>query len=235
MEKVQSKSPKNAYRFERKFIFEETSPEEIISTVIFENSALFTEIFQERSVNNIYFDDFNFSFYHMNVSGVGERSKYRLRWYSDDFEKIQKATFEIKKKLGEVGDKISYKLPSFDFNLSGKSEREITGAIESQIDDRTLLENLRLLHPALFNSYDRRYFLSEDEKFRITIDYNMKFYNPNLKSFRRTKVAIPEVILELKYATEDDAEARKISQEWSSRLSKNSKYVRGCDLLYWAD
>jgi sulfur transfer complex TusBCD TusB component (DsrH family) len=43
---------------------------------------------------------------------------------------------------------------------------------------------------------------------------------------------LPDVVLELKYAIEDDFEARGITQYIGARLSKNSKYVNGINLLY---
>lgn len=60
----------------------------------------------------------------------------------------------------------------------------------------------------------------------------MTFYNPAFSNFAVSKVALSDVVLELKYAVEDDKEARHLSQQLSSRLSKNSKYVRGVDLIH---
>ncbi len=237
MEKVQNPKlvsmAKNNFRFERKFVFENTDLDWLINSVVLTNPQLFKEVYHRRTINNIYFDDCNHSFYKMNVSGVGLRSKYRLRWYDDNYRSLSNSTLEIKKKLGEVGDKVLHKLPGFELNLENLSSDEINSVLQSQINDPALLSQFQLLSPLLYNSYERRYFLSQDEKFRITLDYNMKFFNPNVDQFMMTEIAIEDIILELKYNTEDDKEGRKVSQTLGSRLSKNSKYVRGYDLLYW--
>ncbi len=60
----------------------------------------------------------------------------------------------------------------------------------------------------------------------------MKFYNPNVDRHMLTEMSIDDIVLELKYDTKDDFKGRKLSQSLKQRLSKNSKYVRGYDLLY---
>ena len=73
--------------------------QDIMNNVVLVNPYCFKEIFHRRSVNNIYFDDQNMSFYRQNVAGDANREKYRLRWYGDDFVKVSNPTFEIKKKF----------------------------------------------------------------------------------------------------------------------------------------
>ena len=224
------------FRYERKFVLENTALEDVITKIVLTNSYGFAEIFERRTVNNIYFDDRNSSFYRENVSGDGIRKKYRIRWYGDYFKNVKNATLEIKKKFGEVGDKISYKLKDFEID---DLQRFDIDQIQNQVcnyfhaSNQKLLYTFQYLMPKLYNSYERRYFLSSCGKFRITLDYNMKYYNPNYKYFyNENLVNIDEVILELKYGTIDDFEGRKLSQEMTPRLSKNSKYVRGFDLIY---
>ena len=227
-----SRAETNNYRFERKFVFDNLDLEEIINSHVLNNSYFFKEVYERRTVNNIYFDDWSHSFYKMNVSGVGIRSKYRLRWYGDDYKVISNSILEIKKKLGEVGDKLLFKLPNLKMDLTTKSVDNAFQIILSHITDKKLLSEVERLFPLLYSSYERRYFLSEDEKFRITLDYNMKFYNPNIDQYMLSEMGIDDIILELKYLTRDDFKARKLSQSFDQRLSKNSKYVRGYDMLY---
>ncbi|RMB56399.1 VTC domain-containing protein [Dokdonia sinensis] len=221
-------------RYERKFIYTHKLPQDIIETEVLVNSFCFHEIFYRRTVNNIYYDDPSMSFYHQNVAGDDKRHKYRLRWYGDTFSKIENPILEIKKKMGAVGDKLSFKLDGFSHNLEYNSIASTENAILekiAQINNPELLINLKQLSPALFNAYERRYFLSDCEKFRITIDYNMVFYNPDFKNKQASKATLQDVVLELKYKVEDDKEARKLTQQLTARLSKNSKYVRGVNLI----
>ena len=221
-------------RFERKFIYENTTAEDVIETEVLVNSFCFREIFYRRTVNNIYYDDQAMSFYHQNVAGDEHRDKYRLRWYGDSFDKIQNPTVEIKKKMGVVGDKYSFKLQDFthclDSSTIAEAETVILGAIARTQTPELVLKMSQLV-PALFNSYERRYFLSDCDKFRITIDYHMRFSNPNFKDYKASAVALSDIVLELKYTVEDDKEARQLTQELRARLSKNSKYVRGVNLI----
>ncbi len=224
------------FRYERKFVLENTQLEDVIAKLVLTNSYGFTEIFERRTVNNIYFDDLNSSFYRENVSGDGIRKKYRIRWYGDYFRNVKNATLEIKKKFGVVGDKISYKMKGFEIDDLQLFDID---QIQDQVNDhfnsanQNLLFTFQYLTPKLYNSYERRYFLSSCGKFRITLDSNLKFYNPNYKYFyNENLINLDEVILELKYGTMDDFEGRKLSQEITPRLSKNSKYVRGFDLIY---
>lgn len=225
------KTPNN-YRFERKFVYQNLEMEDIINSQILNNAFFFDEVYGRRRINNIYFDDANHSFYKMNVSGVGYRSKYRLRWYNDNFNLISNPALEIKRKFGDVGEKLVYDLPHLLTDISSKTADEVYLKVIEEIADTKLRSEMQRLFPILFNTYERRYFLSADEKFRITLDYNMKFYNPNVDDHMTSQVEIEGVILELKYATEHDAEGRKLSQFFRERLSKNSKYVIGYDLLY---
>lgn len=220
-------------RYERKFLFVNDYLEDLVE-LLFLNNFCFQEIYERRQVNNVYFDDNEHDFYKQNVSGVGEREKYRLRWYGDRFAVITDPTIEIKKKFGEVGDKLSFKIKPFKYNLDSGNARELQErAIAGLHGEEGLVHTLKLLNPALYNSYERRYFLSACEKFRVTLDYNQQFYNPEIDRYRESVKTIDKriVVLELKYDMEHDFEARKISQQFSSRVSRNSKYVQGIDLI----
>ncbi|SHG58903.1 VTC domain-containing protein [Flagellimonas flava] len=223
-------------RFERKFIFQHLGLEDLIRNVVFTNSFGFEEIYTRRTVNNIYFDDNNFSFYKQNVAGDERREKYRLRWYNDVFSEIQSPTLEIKRKYGEVGDKISYKMDGFKADLNNLNLDAVTDKIVHALKEKGHvypISRLQSLFPALYNSYERRYFLSHCQHFRITVDFNMAFFNPHFQSnYRVADRSIHDIVLELKYGREHDAESRILSQQIGARLSKNSKYVRGMDCIH---
>ena len=221
-------------RYERKFVYTNQLVDDIIEQEVLSNSFCFREIYHRRSVNNLYLDDPEKSFYRQNVAGDDKRLKYRLRWYSDDFNTIKNPTLEIKKKFGAVGDKDSFKLKKFNFDLETSSVEEFQKAAENELllnGEKGVHANLLNLQPALFNSYERRYFLSDCERYRITIDYNMAFYNPYFGNFKRSQENLSDVVLELKYAISDDKESRQLTQNLQARLSKHSKYVRGMDLI----
>lgn len=233
MEKVASKPTQSAnIRFERKFLFQNGHAQDIIESV-YRNSYGFHEIFHKRKVNNIYFDDSNYNFYKQNVEGVANRKKLRLRWYGDDTRAIQDPTVEIKKKMGEAGDKDSFRLKGVSFDLATQTADEVHRLLISKTEHyKAVHEALKRLHPTLINTYERRYFLSFCGRYRITVDFNQAFYNPNYTHLQHSQRKINAIVLELKYATADDSDARQLSQQIKTRLSKNSKYVNGINLLY---
>ena len=234
VDKHTDKLQNQSLRFERKFVYPSNffTSEDVINMVVLRNGFGFSEIYERRKVNNIYFDDCHHTFYKMNVAGDGLRKKYRLRWYDDNFFKVHNPTMEVKKKYGEVGDKYSHRLKGFEMDLNTVSLQQISEALGNAISDLELKSNFSLLSPTLFNSYERRYFLSYCGKFRITIDYNMLFYNPHQLPYHLSASGIDDIILELKYDTKDDMESRKISQQFRERVSKNSKYVRGYEIFH---
>ncbi len=236
MEKVANKPIEDTnIRFERKFLFENGHTQDIIQSV-YRNSYGFREIFHRRKVNNIYFDDSNYNFYKQNVEGVANRKKLRLRWYGEDTLAIENPTVEIKKKIGEAGDKDSFRLKGVSFDLANQTADEVHRLLVGKTEHyRPVHEALKRLHPTLINTYERRYFLSFCGRYRITVDFNQAFYNPNYTFLAQSQRKINAIVLELKYAVADDNEARELSQQIKTRLSKNSKYVNGINLLYHND
>ncbi len=221
------------FRYERKFVYTDIQLEDLIQE-LFLNSFCFKEIYSKRQVNNIYFDDNDFSFYRQNVVGVGNRLKYRLRWYGNEFYKIKNPTIEIKNKQGDVGSKIKHKLTDFDFDLNDIGHRGLQHKMIGKLDDNVYFKNIfQLLQPTIFNSYERRYFLSFCERYRVTLDFNQSFFNPNSANYADTQRRIDNsiIILELKYDVKDDDDSRTLTQQFRSRVSKNSKYVQGIDFI----
>ncbi|WP_198439698.1 polyphosphate polymerase domain-containing protein [Pareuzebyella sediminis] len=232
-EKVVDKTnDQSTLRFERKFLFQNCHVQDVILSVL-RNSYCFQEIFHRRKVNNIYFDDSNYNFYKQNVEGVAHRKKMRLRWYGDTTSKIQDPTIEVKKKMGEVGDKDSYPLKGVAFDLDMQKPTQIQDLLKEITTLKSgVYEALKTLHPTLINTYERRYFLSFCGRFRITVDFNQAFYNPNYMCLEHGQRKTSDIVLELKYALGSDHEARLLSQQIKTRLSKSSKYVNGINLLY---
>jgi len=218
----------NNYRYERKYIVPKSMPLNELIAIVKDNSALFREVFHERQVNNVYFDTHGYKFYFDNVDGVADRQKVRIRWYGDTLGVIQKPKLEVKIKNGLVGDKWTFNLNSFTLNSSivGRDLQKLfaNSNLPSPISEMTCN-----LNPTLVNSYTRRYFVSIDKKFRITLDYEV-FYRDiktRINNFNKIPQADSFNVVELKYALEDDELANNISNQFPFRLSKNSKYVNG--------
>jgi len=219
------------FRYEKKAIVELDKSE--MEDVIKHNPAFFSELFHERKVNNIYFDSLNFNNYSEHISGNTNRLKIRIRWYGEIFGKIEKPVLEIKIKRGQLGRKISFPLKSFTFDKTF-SQRFFKREIISKSDlPSWLCEILLSNSPTLLNSYKRKYFISKDKKYRITLDSDFLFLKiESSNNLFAEKIVNKEIlILELKYNQEAHSGAHFLTQHFPFRFEASSKYIIGLNLL----
>jgi len=218
------------HRYERKYLIENLAPNKVIN-ILNLHPAIFKEIYPQRMVNNIYLDTIDFNHYYDNINGLNNRTKIRIRWYGEDFGYVQDPTLEIKSKDGHIGSKLRFHIKPFLIDdLIGRSE--IYTALNNVNLPPLISHKLRYVKAVLMNQYYRKYFISLDRRFRITIDYNMKYYGTNnLFSFGMDN---RNVIMELKYSYNDmvDQKAREISNIFPFRMTKNSKYINGIKAIY---
>ena len=215
-------------RFENKFVFDRALYDTVYSRIM-QSSFFFTEIFKQRRINNIYLDTAEFTHYYNNMTGIHERQKHRIRWYGDD-PNVTGPILEYKIKHGDLGTKSylnlpPFKLPAFDY---GRYVLEIK-SFTSPSDDagQIICHELAMESPSLFNSYLRRYFISNNGRYRITLDDHLE-YRPAGRSFLPALgFKDSHIVLELKYENEDAHDAKRIVQELGCRLERNSKYVTG--------
>jgi SPX domain protein involved in polyphosphate accumulation len=186
-----------------------------VEQVILLHPASFTSIYEPRWVNNVYFDTSDLISYHENAGGFNRRTKYRLRWYGSDAGIIKNGIIEIKEKDHMLGWKEHIAVPEI------KDPLKINEVLLSQ---GIIIPNIT---PSVQNRYFRKYFLSADGKFRITIDtqigHKIPFTN---QSF------IPEqkIVLEIKFDKNDEGLAKDIFEFIPFRQKKNSKYAKGIEL-----
>jgi SPX domain protein involved in polyphosphate accumulation len=219
------------FRKERKYNLE-TLDIFIIENIIRSHPAMFFKPFPARYVNNIYFDTQGFQYYGDNIVGSMSRKKFRIRWYGNQFGYIKKPVLEIKMKEGLAGAKMHFPLASFSLE-GGFSTKTINSLLERSELPEEVRETLRFLEPTLLNQYHRKYFLSSDRKFRLTLDHNLLYTRvSNYQNyFMRKVIDRQSVIMELKYDAEHDEQVDQISDYFPFRMTKNSKYVNGIDLL----
>ena len=216
-------------RHERKFLISDYAAAEV-EQIIKYNPACFTEIYHQRIVNNIYFDTLGFESYYGNIEGDIERTKVRIRWYGNLFGEINNAILELKIKKGLLGRKDYYSL--LPFKMDEKfSKEQIVQALDSDEIPKHIRNMVISMHPALLNSYSRKYFISKDKQFRITIDNNLTYYriSYNRNTFLNKVVDNKSVVLELKYDSQLESEAKKIGNKFTFAMTKNSKYLQGIE------
>jgi SPX domain protein involved in polyphosphate accumulation len=220
------------YRYERKYVFENTCIN-TVEKIVKLNPFGFREAFPERRINNIYYDTFNLKNYYDNALNKTNRRKIRIRWYSGILTTIKSPILEIKIKKGASGTKLKYQLQDFlldDITLKNNLPQFDNEAI---VPDK-ILSGIKEQTPILLNTYKRKYYVSFDNKFRFTIDYNIEFYNLRLFNFLQKKETIKNIILELKYNVKYNSQAHIITQNIPYRINTFSKYSQGIEMFYSA-
>lgn len=229
MEKAVNKSLE--FRKERKFVVTALNIDQLES-IVKSHPALFSRAYPPRFVNNIYFDSPKYQNYGANVVGSANRTKIRIRWYGDQFGYIAKPILEMKIKKGLAGTKKHVALQPFNLK-EGLSHKTIRKLIDQSDVTAEIREMLEYLSPTLLNRYFRKYYISSDRKYRITLDHKLSYTRiARYQNYFLQRVQDnSRVILELKYGIEDDEDANRISREFPFRMTKNSKYVNGVDRL----
>jgi len=223
-------------RYETKFSITDLDLYEI-QHVIQTHPAIFKEIHYQRNINNIYFDSPDLNSFVDNIEGETQRRKVRLRWYGDLFGLCKEPKLEIKYKSGLLGWKEKLSLETFKLSKGGVfGYKDLLSELPSKKDFDISKLHLDALQPVLLNRYKRRYYLSLDKKFRVTVDSEMEFYSINpVREFFKTFSDERKTIVELKYDQKHVENAQNITQNFPFRVTKNSKYVVGIERVrHWS-
>jgi SPX domain protein involved in polyphosphate accumulation len=221
-------------RLERKFVPEGMDMPKL-ERVIRRNSGMFFKVYPPQYVNNLYFDTPSLDLFRESVEGISQRKKFRLRWYGDlQPSSAWPVRWEIKGRENIFNHKQVYALQGFEFgNLRGDlladqllSHEDLPPAEKHQI---------RYLRPVLINRYHREYYLSADRRVRITLDSEVEYFSADGKAvaplcFDRESRNVGAIV-EMKYPPENASDAHRIAGEFPFRLTKNSKYTNGIELL----
>ena len=225
-------------RQEKKYTFSITNLLDVKKSIQNSNFSI-SKSYENRFVNSLYLDSFDYLNYEENLGGISNRSKARLRWYSKKpFAKITKNTnifFEIKTRTNLFGSKLIHKINfpdraiSYDHNLMVNYLRKILP--------------LKLLpyidHCSVFSlgvSYDREYYETSSKKLRLTIDNDIKFIKPNsfeVFNFKQVETYNVEYgVLELKLPKDTYDEIADIPIDFLDITSgRHSKYSVGINLI----
>jgi hypothetical protein len=221
-----------SFRYERKFVPTTISRRQIESSLRL-HPASFREIYHPRCVNNIYFDTPSLGNYRDNVDGLSRKLKVRIRWYGDPIGEVNRPKLEIKERVGQLGTKHAARLRGFSVQ-SGMTANDVISRLRETDELAEFSAYLSTVRPVLLNHYTRRYWMSRDGCFRVTLDWGIRFYRMlgRRYDFSYATHDSGKVILELKYQREMDPDAERVSRYFPCRLNKSSKYVTGVNLLY---
>ena len=155
----------------------------------------------QYTIRSLYFDDVNFSALEEKVSGVDNRTKFRIRCYNylDNYFKLEK-----KEKKGHLTRKTARRISREEVL---RLQKETGVPLERDCD---LAEELRLRNrqqgavPVVLVDYDRTPFVSVYGNTRITLDENLRTIPYVHDIFAPGHPAMPvmepdQVILEVKF------------------------------------
>lgn len=181
--------------------------------------------YDDRVINNLYFDSETMSAAWANHSGVARRQKVRLRWYDEE----ERFTLEIKIKRGTAGAKISVPVDCF-LDLATRSWTDLAREIRSGVPGEFALILHSQTNPTLINSYRRSYYEIAGGRVRATVDYDIRSADQRGRSrpyLRLNRETGDSAVLELKASVDEEPLLRDVAAGLSLRMSKNSKYIRG--------
>ena len=215
----------SSYRYERKFVLAINRLNGLLASLYSQN---YLEQYPERRINNIYYDDYNFSSVSENLDGLSQRKKYRVRWYGEIFNAEIQPQIENKSRINQHNYKITKKLKTY----RSKSLFDLISFKKYIHDEKNGKDEINFylnnLYPSLLVSYRRKYFVFDD--IRITLDTGLKFINlakVNIFSKKNFLCINKKQIIELKYSDKFHFQAAKITKMFNNRLDKFSKYQIG--------
>ena len=211
-------------RFEIKYVCDKIYYKSLVNWIKL-NKLNFTKAHPYRNINNAYFDNHLFDNYKSNVYGISSRAKFRLRWY-DDLESCNNSVFEIKYKRNTYGwkKKILLKKPITFFKSKWK---DLIKTLNENLPEDLKLFFQSYSCPVIINSYLRDYFISYDQKIRITLDQKHFVYDQRHSPIINLNYKYPSpefIVMEVKFDRKDVDIVNTFIKTVPMIQSKNSKY-----------
>ena len=181
------------------------------------------------TVRSIYFDDTLLSDCQANLDGISHRKKVRLRWY-DSLMPEEVLFFEIKWRNNRVTGKHRLELHSQQ-NLRNLSYSQIYDGLIDILPPQHIADLLKRSDPVVIVEYHREHFISADGLLRVTLDYNLKFYDQTGKQSIATSFPFlmhDFLVMEVKGPEETLQEVKQLLHPFAPRMGPCSKYVHGC-------
>lgn len=185
-------SKQNDQRVEFKYIVNSKNLNRIIDHVS-KNNYFFTEQYEDRKINSLYFDSAKLTELNNTLDGLNMKKKFRYRFYDDISEKIE-GQWELKEKIGINTSKKIYKETINKSQLMENNFVEFTSRFDAiNFYLRKYSFSNRLI------SYERKYFVSKKygNNFRLTLDSNISSA-VNVNGVLRNNTEKDYSILELK-------------------------------------
>lgn len=156
----------------------------------------------QYTIRSLYFDDPAFDAFYEKVSGVDNRTKYRIRCYNYSSQVFR---LEKKEKKGDLTRKTGQFITPRDVRfLQRPASGHCPDTPEGLAEELRLLMGCKGLRPVVLVDYDRTPFVCGSGNTRITLDENLRTVPFHTDIFRWESNMIPllepgQVILEVKF------------------------------------
>ena len=221
----------NNYRSEIKFVCYRNNYSLIKSWIKFHKYNFFKE-YEDRNINNIYFDSLDYKAFDDNLIGLPSRLKIRYRWYGNLFSENKKneGSLEFKFKKNIYGYKKIFKINDLTLNLSS-TWREIKNKIQKSLTQEYKIIFDKNSEKILINRYKREYFISKNKKLRVTLDRNIQIFDQRFASlkpnYKLKNFTQDYLVIEFKFNKEDKMFLNDLDINIPIKASRNSKYING--------
>ena len=221
----------NNYRSEIKFVCYRNNYSLIKSWIKFHKYNFFKE-YEDRNINNIYFDSLDYKAFDDNLIGLPSRLKVRYRWYGNLFSENKKneGSLEFKFKKNIYGYKKIFKINDLTLNLSS-TWREIKNKIQKSLTQEYKIIFDKNSEKILINRYKREYFISKNKKLRVTLDRNIQIFDQRFASlkpnYKLKNFTQDYLVIEFKFNKEDKMFLNDLDINIPIKASRNSKYING--------
>ena len=222
----------NKYRYEIKFALDEISYSEAMRWLQVNTQA--TKRYDDRFVNSLYFDNPGYSAIRDNITGLSNRSKYRLRWYSADKTSNLAIlpTFEIKTRKGRLGKKDSIRMSNFSESFVSLPLYKIDSKLRSELNKSNFILDDHYVS-VLSVQYLREYF-EDSLGLRVTFDKDIEFSyvdGLNSKLVDCPKLQYRRYVMELKFNTDLKDYVSQLLSGLNMSPTRHSKYLVGISMF----
>lgn len=192
------------------------------------------QVFRQEvsTVRSVYFDDVRLSACQANLDGLGQRRKLRLRWYDSPLPGTE-CYLEIKWRDNRVTGKHRMHLRSEEM-IGYWPYKMLRARLATVIPQQHLPTLFQYSEPVLLIEYQREHFVSLDGRLRVTLDYDIVYFDQTGRqrittSFGRRHEGL--VVLEGKTPVGCEDQLRSLLHPFSGRVAKCSKYTQGCQVF----
>jgi hypothetical protein len=180
-------------------------------------------------VRSIYFDTEKLATCHANLDGVGRRNKVRLRWYDQPLPD-QQVYFEVKWRRSLVTGKFRTPL-TLQRPLADVSYQELRRGLQAVVPDSSQALARIYDQPIVLVEYQREHFMCQELGLRMTLDYDLVFYDQAgcLRPKLGIGISLPSLaLIEAKSVPPAPRDLSRLLHPLGQRVSRCSKYVHGC-------